>query len=78
MISNADFLIQKYAEAQEKMNNATTYDTEQYWRGAMDTYHSLLNLAFEDWSEKGTTGYFVFTKEMTYDEALNAVNQFIH
>jgi hypothetical protein len=77
MINNADYLIQKYAEAREKVNTYGSNDSgHSYWKGVMDTYHSLLILGFNDWAETGTTGYFVFTIGMSYDEALNAVNQF--
>lgn len=73
MITNVDYLIQKYAEAREKMLDARTYDAEQYWRGSMDTYHNVLCSAFDDWADHGTTGYYVFYEQMTYDEALNQV-----
>jgi hypothetical protein len=77
MINNADYLIQKYAEAREKSMEYGNHDPgHSYWKGVMDTYHSLLILGFNDWAEHGTTGYFVFTEGMSYDEALNAVNQF--
>lgn len=72
MISNVDYLIQKYAEAREKVNNDKgDRNYRNYWQGVMDTYHSLLVLAFAYWAEEGTTGYYVFHKGMTYDEALN-------
>jgi hypothetical protein len=77
MISNADYLIQKYAEAREKMLEATTYDAEQYWRGSMDTYHNVLCSAFDDWAAPDTTGWYVFYEQMTYDEALNAVSKLV-
>jgi hypothetical protein len=70
MITNVDFLIQKYAEAREKVNNAQgdrTYKT--YWQGVMDTYHGLLTY-FKGWASEGT-GFYVFYEGMTYDEALN-------
>ena len=73
MISNAEYLIQKYAEAREKMQDANTESASQYWRGSMDTYHNLLVLAFAYWAEEGTTGYYVFYEGMTYDQALNKV-----
>ena len=74
MISNQDYLIQKYAEAREKMLDARTYDAEQYWRGVMDAYHNMLSAAFDDWAAHGTTGYYVFYEQMTYDEALRAIS----
>lgn len=74
MITNVDYLIQKYAEAREKINNAQgdkTYRT--YWQGAMDTYHSLLT-HFDGWASSGT-GFKVFYEGMTYDAALAAVQR---
>ena len=70
MISNAEYLIQKYAEAREKMQDANTESARQYWRGSMDTYHNMLSAAFDGWAA-GTTGYFVFYEGMTYDQAIN-------
>ena len=74
MITNVDYLIQKYAEAVEKINNAQgDRDYRNYWTGVKDTYYSVLNEAFPGWAEYGTTGFYVFMKQMTYDEALNQV-----
>lgn len=74
MITNVDYLIQKYAEAREKVNNAQgdrTYKT--YHQGVMDTYHSLLT-NFDGWAASGT-GFYVFYEGMTYDAALAACEQ---
>ena len=76
MITNADYLIQRYAEARETRNDVNTETARYYWKGVMNTYHAILNESFPGWAETGTAGYFVFTIGMTYDEALNAVNQF--
>ncbi len=73
MISNVDYLVQKYAEAREKMLDTRTYDVEQYWRGVMDTYQNILCTAFDGWDDQGTTGYYVFYEQMTYEEALNQI-----
>lgn len=73
MITNVDYLIQKYAEAREKINEANDNYGITYWRGVMDTYHNLLCNSFGNWAEYGTTGYYVFYELMSYDEALNAV-----
>jgi hypothetical protein len=73
MINNAEYLIQKYAEAREKIDLSNEKGKE-YWKGVRDTYHSLLILGFDDWAEKGSTGHYVFYKQMTYDQALNAIN----
>ena len=73
MISNADYLIQKYSEAREKIQEANTDTGLNYWRGVMDTYHNLLSNAFGNWAEFGTVGYYVFYEQKTYDQALNCV-----
>lgn len=73
MISNAEYLIQKYAEAREKMQEANTESGRQYWRGSMDTYQSLLCNAFDNWTAQGTTGDYVFNQGLTYDQAINQI-----
>ena len=74
MITNVDYLIQKYAEAVEKINNAQgDRDYRNYWNGIKDAYHSVLNDGFEGWTEPGKIGYYVFYEQMTYDEALDQV-----
>lgn len=75
MINNEQYLIQKYAEARENMNQAKDESARQYWKGCMDTHHSLLILGFSDWATPGSPGDFVFYKGMSYDAALNAFNQ---
>jgi hypothetical protein len=52
------------------MNDANTENGRFYWKGAMDTYHAMLNEAFDGWATKTTVGYYVFYENMTYDEAL--------
>jgi hypothetical protein len=80
MITNEEYLVQKYAEARERMNiyngsGNTDVIGANYWRGAMDTYLNLLYAAFPEWdfAIPNTTGYYVFMKGMTYDEALNQI-----
>jgi len=73
MITNVDYLIQKFAEAREKMNDADTDSGRYYWNGAMNTYHALLTEAFEGWAAPGSTGYYVFYEQMNYDKALDQV-----
>ena len=73
MISNVDYLIQKFAEAREKMLDAANETGANYWKGSMDTYHNLLSTAFNGWAAPNTTGYYVFIEQMSYDEALNQV-----
>jgi hypothetical protein len=76
MITNVEYLIQKYAEAREKLNTYSSSESGySYWKGSMDTYHSLLVMGFLGWAEHGTTGYYVLNEGMTYDEALNAANK---
>jgi len=72
MITNVDYLIQRYAEAREK---ASYTDGTKYWNGVMDTYHALLNEAFPGWAESGTTGYWVFYEGLPYDAALARVER---
>ncbi len=71
MITNEQYLIQKYAEAREKQEEYKQNDTGRlYWKGVMDTYHSLLTESFSDWAVYGSVGYFVFYEGLTYDKAL--------
>ena len=71
MITNVNYLIQKYAEASERINNARgDRDYKSYWNGIRDAYHMLLNEAFEGWAEHGSVGYYVFMEGMTYDAAI--------
>ena len=72
MIINVDYLIQKFSEAREKSHIHTSRKGKNYWTGVMDTYHSLLNMAFEGWAEHGSVGYYVFMKGMSYDAAIGA------
>jgi hypothetical protein len=72
MITNEQYLIQKYAEAREKQTEYVSSDAGRlYWKGVMDTYHSLLTESFSAWAEYGSVGYFVFYEMMTYDSALS-------
>lgn len=74
MITNADYLIQKYSEARENLTEYSNNDTARlYWKGVMDTYHSLLTLGFNDWALPGSTGYYVFQQNLTYEQALNKI-----
>jgi hypothetical protein len=75
MINNAEYLIQKFAESRENMNTAADKAGRNYWKGAMDTHHSLLIMGFNDWAKNGTTGYYVFYEGMTYDEAITAAGK---
>lgn len=79
MITNVEYLIQKMAEAREKQEDYKHADTGRlYWKGVMDTYHSMLNESFDGWADTGTTGYFVFYHGKTYDAALTELAQMDH
>jgi hypothetical protein len=73
MITNAEYLIQKFAEAREKQKQSDT--GRLYWKGVMDTFHSLLNESFNGWAENGTTGYYVFCEGLSYDAAITAASK---
>jgi hypothetical protein len=68
MITNEQYLIQRYAEAREKSSYT---DGTKYWNGVMDAYHAMLNESFPGWADNGTTGYYVFYEGMAYDAALS-------
>jgi len=76
MITNEQYLIQKFAEAREKSANFSTKDHAwNYWKGAMDTYRDLLTESFPSSVEYGTAGYFVLYDGLTYDAALNVASK---
>jgi hypothetical protein len=76
MITNEQYLVQKFSEAREKMETYSSNDSgRDYWRGSMDTYHNLLSSAFPGWAEQGTTGYYVFIEQKTYEEAINLIHK---
>ena len=70
MISNEQYLIQRYAEAREKRRRFTCNTSKSYWMGVMDTYHAILNEAFPGWDNPGSPGYYVIRENRSYDEAL--------
>ena len=74
-ITNADYLIQKYSEARENVNGSNDNNSKIYWKGVMDTYHSLLILGFTDWANHGSTGYYVFHENLTYQQAINKIEK---
>jgi hypothetical protein len=76
MITNQEYLIQRMAEAQEKIAGYTdNTNGRDYWRGIRDAYHAMLNEAFDGWASGKTTGYYVFYENMTYDEACAQVGR---
>lgn len=73
MITNENYLIEKYAEAACRVSNDRgDREYRNYWQGTMDTYHSLLSDCFRGWTAYGTVGHYVFTEGMTYDNAIVA------
>jgi hypothetical protein len=74
MITNANYLIQKYAEASERVSNARgdLKEYTSYWTGVKNTCHTILSEAFEGWAEHGSVGYYVFMEGMSYDAAVGA------
>ena len=77
-ITNVEYLIQKYSDSRERMEEANTESGRQYWKGSMDTYHNLLVMGFNDWAEPGSTGYEVFTNGRTYDQAIDLLSKQLH
>ena len=71
MTINAQYLVQRLAVAKEKMKSyATDANAVQYWKGVHHTYHRILNECFTDWCKPGTTAYYVWYEEMTYEDAV--------
>jgi len=62
MISNVQYLIQRYAEAREKMQDANTENGRFYWKGSMETYHAMLNESFDGWAVHGTVATMCSTR----------------
>jgi len=75
MITNEQYLVQRFAEALEKFNQSGNNEYKKYWQGVTDTYQSLLCESFNGWALPGTVGYFVLYEGMTYDAALDAASQ---
>jgi hypothetical protein len=75
MITNEQFLVQRFAEALQKYNSNGDLAYRKYWQGATDTLQTLLNEAFPGWTDLGTTGWFILYEGMSYDAALNAASQ---
>jgi len=72
MAINAQYLVQRLADAKEKMNSyASDPIAALYWKGVHNTYHSILNECFTDWCKPGTPAYYVWYEEMTYEDALS-------
>jgi hypothetical protein len=71
MITNEQYLVQRLAEAKEKMNEySSDAKSSLYWKGVQDTYHRILSESFPGWAAAGTVGYYVHNYNMAYDAAL--------
>lgn len=74
-ITNVEYLIQMYSDAKENSLGSNDNNAKIYWKGVMDTYHSLLTLGFNDWALPGSTGYYVFYEGLTYQQAINRIEK---
>jgi hypothetical protein len=72
MITNEQYLVQRFSEALEKFNQPGNNEYKKYWQGVTDTYQSLLFESFNGWALPGTIGYFVLYEGMSYDAAISA------
>lgn len=73
---NTNYLIEKYANAAEKLNDPKGDQVfRSYWTGIKDAYHNVLNAGFPGWTEYGGIGHYVFTEGMSYDVAAAAYEQ---
>ena len=71
MITNAQYLVQRLADANGKMKSySSDANAVLYWKGVYNTYGRILNECFTDWCKRGTPGWFVWYEEMTYEDAL--------
>jgi hypothetical protein len=75
MITNEQYLVQRFAEALQKYNSIGDVTYRKYWQGATDTLQTLLNESFPEWAAHGTTGWFILYEGMSYDAALNAASK---
>lgn len=75
MITNAEYLIQKLAEATEWHGKVKSISDKSLWRGTAMAYQNILNDAFPGWDAPGTTGHYVLNEGMTYDAAITAANK---
>ena len=69
-------LIQRFADARDKANDVNTTDTHNsYWKGIADTTQTTLNDLYSNWTEDGTTGYYVFTLNKSYISAIDHLSR---
>jgi hypothetical protein len=71
MITNEQYLVQRFAEALQKYNSNGDNAHRKYWAGVTDTYQNLLNEAFPGWADPGTVGWHVLNGGLSYDAALS-------
>ena len=80
MVTNQEYLIQLYAEAQENRRTRQTSSNPQwsdgYWKGRMDMALVILESAFPGWERIGTVGYYVYHENQTYDAALASMERY--
>ena len=69
-------LIYRFADAREKANDTNATDTyNSYWKGIADTTQTTLNDLYSNWTEDGTTGYYVFTLNKSYISAIDHLSR---
>jgi len=73
-MTNPDYLVQRFAGAQEKLGIPSDAEYLKYWTGVQDAFMSTLNDAFPGWCKPGTVGWWVVNEGMTYDAALAAAH----
>jgi hypothetical protein len=79
MVTNQEYLIQLYAEAQEGRSYrkfANPEWSDGYWKGRMDLARTVLDSAFPGWERVGTVGYYVYHENQTYDAALASMERY--
>lgn len=74
MITNAEYLIQRYAEAREKKYNSRNNEQQVYYQGMVDTYENILEESFPEWRSPGTTGFYV-SEGKSYDAAITEASK---
>lgn len=76
---NANYLIENYANAVEKLNDPMGDRVfRSYWTGVKDGYLDVLNAGFLGWTDYdniNNIGYYVFNEGMTYNAAVAAYKQ---
>ena len=73
-MTNSDYLVRRFAAAQEKLNIPGDHGYLKYWNGVLDAFMSTLNDNAPGWCKPGTVGWWVVNEGMTYDAALAAAH----